>query len=55
MKSFFGEYRKTRNSIKIRTYTISELRNLLDEMELDYEIYKGITNIKGRISILINF
>ena len=55
IKSFFGDYRKTRNSIKIKTYTISELKNLLDEMELRYEIYKGITNIKGRVSILINF
>lgn len=55
VKSFFGDYRKTRNSIKIKTYTISELKNLLDEMELNYEVYKGITNIEGRISILINF
>ena len=55
IKSFFGDYRKTRKSIKIRTYTISELRKLLDEMDLSYEIHKGITNIKGRISILIRF
>ena len=55
VKSFFGDYRKTRNSIKIKTYSISELKNLLDEMKLEYEIYKGITNIEGRISILINF
>ena len=26
VKSFFGDYRKTRNSIKIKTYTISELK-----------------------------
>ena len=55
IKSFFGDYRKTRNSIKIKTYTINELENLLDEMKLSYEIHKGITNVRGRISILIKF
>ena len=55
MKSFFGNYRKTRNTINIRTYSIIELQDLLEEMNLNYKIYKGITNVKGRISILINF
>lgn len=55
IKSFFGNYSKTRMKVKIKTYNLVDLKFMLDEMKLEYKIIKGITSIRNRISILINF
>lgn len=55
IRSFFGSYRKTRSKVKIKTYDLVDLKFMLDEMKLDYKIINGITSIRNRISILINF
>ena len=40
---------------RIKTYNLADLKFMLDEMKLEYKIVKGITSIRNRISILINF
>ena len=54
-KSFFGDYRKTRQRFKIKTYDLMDLKSILDKLKLEYKIIKGINGIQNRISILINF
>ena len=55
LKSIFGNYRKVRQNLKIQVYNENELQRMLEEMKLDFQILKGITNVRNRISILINF
>ena len=55
LKLIFGNYRKVRQNLKIQVYNLNELQSMLEEMKLDFQILKGITNVRNRISILINF
>tara|TARA_S200000501_G_C20769502_1_gene719904 strand:+ start:447 stop:1145 length:699 start_codon:yes stop_codon:yes gene_type:complete len=54
-KSFFGNYRRTRENKKIKIFNLKDLKEMLEGMHLDYKIIKGITSVKNRITIFINF
>ena len=55
IKSFFGNYRRTREKKQIKIFNIEDLKLMLDGMQLDYKIIKGITSTRNRITIIINF
>lgn len=55
IKSFFGNYRRTREKKKIKIFNIEDLKLMLDGMQLDYKIIKGITSARNRVTIIINF
>lgn len=55
IKSYFGDYRKTRQRFKMKTYDLIDLKSVLDKLKLEYKIINGINGIQNRISILINF
>tara|TARA_Y100000741_G_C18245387_1_gene555323 strand:+ start:50 stop:745 length:696 start_codon:yes stop_codon:yes gene_type:complete len=51
----FGEYGQIRKKNSIQIYKLDDLEFILNEMDLDYKIIKGITNLRNRVSIFINF